>query len=87
MAQEIAQTPSLEWVVNTSVSLANIAATKLDFGAPADAQLAIDALSGILKEVGHRLQDAEAPLRQTLAQLQMAYATRLAPPTGDPSQR
>jgi hypothetical protein len=84
MAQEIAQTPSLEWVVNTAVSLANIAATKLDFGAPADAQLAIDALSGILKEVGHRLQDAEAPLRQTLAQLQMAYATRVAPPGARP---
>jgi hypothetical protein len=84
MAQEIAQTPSIEWVVNTAVSLANIAATKLDFGAAADAQLAIDALSGILKEVGHQLQDAEAPLRQTLAQLQMAYASRLAPPTQPP---
>ncbi|MEA2460848.1 MAG: hypothetical protein QOH90_1025 [Actinomycetota bacterium] len=85
MAQEIAETPSIEWVVNTAVSLANIAATKLDFGAAADAQLAIDALSGILKEVGHRLQDAEAPLRQTLAQLQMAYAGRVAPsPTATP---
>jgi hypothetical protein len=82
MAQEIAQTPSIEWVVNTAVSLANIAATKLDFGVPGDAQLAIDALSGLLKEVGGRLQEAEAPLRQTLAQLQMAYAGRIAPPPG-----
>ena len=85
MAQEIAQTPSIEWVVNTAVSLANIAATKLDFGAAPDARLAIDALSGILKEVGPQLQDAEAPLKQTLAQLQMAYASRLAPPTSPPS--
>jgi hypothetical protein len=82
MAQEIAETPSIEWVVNTAVSLANIAATKLDFGAPRDAELAIDALAGILKEVGGRMEDAEAPLRQTLAQLQMAYASRIAPPPG-----
>jgi hypothetical protein len=84
MAQEIAQTPSIEWVVNTSVSLANIAATKLDFGVAGDAQLAIDALNGILKEVGHHLQEAEAPLRQTLAQLQIAYASRVAPPGTSP---
>lgn len=84
MAQEIAETPSIEWVVNTAVSLANIAATKLDLGVPGDAQLAIDALSGILKEVGPQLRDAEAPLRQTLAQLQMAYAGRIAPPLADP---
>lgn len=74
MAEEIAATPSLEWVVNSAVSLANIAATKLDLGDPADAGLAIDALSGLLKEVGPRLGNVEQPLRQTLAQLQMAFA-------------
>jgi hypothetical protein len=80
MAEEIAATPSLEWVVNTAVSLANIAATKLDLGNPADAALAIDALAGIMDKVGDRLQNVEQPLRQTLAQLQMAYAERVAPP-------
>jgi hypothetical protein len=81
MAQEIAETPSFEWVVNTAVTLANVAATKLELGAGADAQLAIDALAGIVDSVGPRLQQAEAPLRQTLAQLQLAYAQRsTAPP-------
>ena len=82
IAQEIAETPSLEWVVNSAVSLANIAATKLDLGQPGDAGLAIDALNGILKEVGSKLGNVEQPLRQTLAQLQMAFAERVtAPPT------
>ena len=80
IAQEIAETPSLEWVVNSAVSLANIAATKLDLGQPQDAGLAIDALNGILKEVGSKLGNVEQPLRQTLAQLQMAFAERVAPP-------
>jgi hypothetical protein len=80
MAQEIADTPSLEWVVNTAVTLANVAATKLELGTGADAQLAIDALAGLVNSVGPKLQQAEAPLRQTLAQLQLAYAQRLAPP-------
>jgi hypothetical protein len=80
MAQEIADTPSLEWVVNTAVTLANVAATKLELGGGADAQLAIDGLAGLLNSVGSRLQQAEAPLRQTLAQLQLAYAQRLSPP-------
>jgi len=80
IAQEIAETPSFEWVVNTAVTLANVAGTKLDLGAVADAQLAIDALGGILDAVGPGLQGAEAPLRQTLAQLRLAYAERVAPP-------
>lgn len=80
MAQEIAGTPSLEWVVNAAVTFANVAATKLELGSPQDAQLAIDALGGLLKTVGPRLGEAEAPLRQTLAQLQMAFAERIAQP-------
>lgn len=84
IAQEIAETPSLEWVVNSAVSLANIAATKLDLGQPQDAGLAIDALNGILKEVGPKLGNVEQPLRQTLAQLQMAFAERVAPTPPNP---
>ena len=84
MAEEIAATPSLEWVVNTAVSLANIAATKLDLGDPADAALAIDALAGIMDKVGDRLQNVEQPLRQTLAQLQMAFAERVTSPPATP---
>ncbi|HVF52715.1 MAG TPA: hypothetical protein VNC78_03805 [Actinomycetota bacterium] len=75
LAQEIAQTPSIDWVVNTAATLANVAGTKLDLGAAGDAQLAIDALAGIINAVGPRLGSTEAPLRQVLAQLQMAYAS------------
>jgi hypothetical protein len=82
LAQEVAQTPSLEWVVNVAVTLANVAGTKLDLGATADAQLAIDALAAIVERLGPRLDATEAPLRQTLAQLQLAFAERAATPPG-----
>jgi hypothetical protein len=80
VAEEIARTPSIEWVVNTAATLANVAGTKLDLGAAADAQLAIDALAGIVSSVGPRLQGAEQPIRQLLAELQLAYAQSMAPP-------
>jgi len=82
MAQEVAERPGIDWVVNTAVTLANVAATKLQIGDPADAQVTIDALAGILNGTTGKLADAEAPLRQTLAQLQVAYAQRVA--TGGP---
>jgi hypothetical protein len=80
MAEEIARTPSLDWVVNTAVTLANVAGTKIQMGDPEDARLAIDALAGLLEVTGARLLDAEAPLRQTLAQLQLMFAERAGPP-------
>ena len=74
MAEEMARIPSIEWVINVAVTLANAAGTKLNEGLRDDAGLAIDALSAIVEKVGSRLGEAEAPLRQTLAQLQMAFA-------------
>jgi hypothetical protein len=85
IAEEIAATPAIEWVVNATVSLANIAATKLDLGQTSDAQIAIDAFAGIMKAVGPQLGNVEQPLRQTLAQLQMAYAERATTPPAPPS--
>ena len=82
MAEEIARTPSVDWVINTAATLANVAGTKLDLGAAADAQLAIDALAGLMSSVGSRLQGAERPLRQLLADLQLAYAQRMSGPPG-----
>ncbi|MFP5299125.1 MAG: hypothetical protein ACLGHL_09080, partial [Actinomycetota bacterium] len=83
IAEQIVRTPGAEWVVNSVVSLANIAATKIEFGHPGDARLVIDALAGILDKVGAELGNVEQPLRQTLAQLQMAFAERTAkPPPG-----
>jgi hypothetical protein len=84
MADEMAQIPSLEWVINVSVTLANAAGTKLNAGSVDDAALAIDALAAIVEKVGPRLGDAETPLRQTLAQLQMGYAERAGNPQGPP---
>lgn len=82
IAEEIVRTPGLDWVVNTAVTLANVSATKLEFGSAADAQITIDAFAALLDALGPRLEDAQAPLRQTLAQLQLAYAQRVAaPPT------
>jgi hypothetical protein len=78
-AQQVVETPSRDWVVNTAVTLANVAAAKLEAGMAADAQLAIDALAGIVGGVGSQLGDAEGPLRQTLAQLQMAFAQGAGP--------
>jgi hypothetical protein len=73
LVEEIAQVPSREWVTDTAVRLANIGGVKIDRGDLADAQLAIDALEGLVNAAGTRLADAERPLRQTIAQLQMAY--------------
>lgn len=80
MAEEISRTPSVDWVINTAVTLGNVAGAKLDLGAAPDAQLAIDALAAIVNGVGNRLGGAETPLRQLLAELQLAYAQRVAPP-------
>ena len=74
LAQELREVPSVEWILNVAVNLANVAAAKLDGGLLGDAQLAIDALAALVNGVGARLGSADAPLRQTLAQLQMAYA-------------
>jgi hypothetical protein len=73
MSDEMAKIPSVEWVVNVAVTLANVAGTKLERGATADAKVAIDALAGLVNALGGQLAEAETPLRQTVAQLQMSY--------------
>jgi hypothetical protein len=83
LTQEIAQRPSLEWVVNTALTLVNVAGTKLEMGQAPDAQLAIDALAGMLQSAGGRLGSAEQPLRQALAELQLTFAQKAAPPPPD----
>jgi hypothetical protein len=79
-AQQVVETPSRDWVLNTAVTLANVAAAKLEAGLVEDSQVAIDALAGIVDSAGPGLGDAESPLRQTLAQLRMAFAQGLGPP-------
>jgi hypothetical protein len=74
IVDEIDRVPARDWVVSSAMNLVNVAGVKLDRGDLPGAQLAIDALSGILNETGSRLGDAHPGLRQVLAQLQMAYA-------------
>lgn len=76
VADEIVKTPGPDWVINVAVTLANVAGVKLDAGELDDAGLVIDALAAVVNSTGPRLGDAEAPLRSTLAQLQLAFAQR-----------
>jgi hypothetical protein len=85
IAEELSRVPALDWVANSAVTLANVAAAKIQTGQAPDARLAIDALGVLLDGLGDRLGEAEHPLRQTLAQLRFAYAQAAAPP-GQPEQ-
>ena len=87
LAQELAQRPSLDWIINTAVTLANVAGAKIELGTPEEARLAIDAFAALVNGLGSQLGDAERPLRQTLAELQMVYAQTVAAPQGQPSPR
>jgi hypothetical protein len=80
IAEELARVPALDWVANSAVTLANVAAAKIQLGQAPDAQLAIDALGALLDQLGSRLGEAEMPLKQTLAQLRFAYAQAVTPP-------
>lgn len=84
IAEEVARAPARDWVLNVAVTLANVAATKIDAGSTEEARLAIDALGAIVDGVGERLGEAEPALRQTLAQLRLEFAGRggEAPPAG-----
>ena len=83
-AQQLVDTPSRDWVVNVAVTLANVAAAKVEAGVREDARVVIDALAALVTAVGADLGEAQAPLRQTLAQLQMAYAHTTGPPGPGP---
>ncbi|MDQ5815934.1 MAG: hypothetical protein M3516_06550 [Actinomycetota bacterium] len=80
MVEQISQVSSRDWVADAAIRLANVAGVKLDGGDRVEAQLAIDALAGLVNAVGDDLGEAQAPLRQMLAQLQMAFAQGVVPP-------
>jgi hypothetical protein len=84
VVEEIARVPAGDWIADSAIRLANVAGVKLDRGSLGEAQLAIDALAGLIEQVGGRLGEAEAPLRQTLAQLQLAFAQTAAGPSQAP---
>jgi hypothetical protein len=80
-AQEMAAVPARDWVLNVAVTLANVAGIKIQDGQLEDAQLTIDAFSGMVEKIESQMGDAGPVLRQTLAQLQMAYAQAVSPPS------
>jgi hypothetical protein len=76
LAEELARAPGRDLVVTFAMNFVEVASVKIDAGDLEGAQLAIDAFDAVLKAVGARLGDAEAPLKSVLAQLQMGYAQR-----------
>jgi hypothetical protein len=75
MQEQMLRTPAAIVVANHCIGLIELAALHLgqDPAHLADASVAIDALAGVLDAVGRRLGENEAPLRQALNQMRMAF--------------
>lgn len=75
MQQQMLQTPAAVVVTNHCIGLLELAALHLGQDPPhlIEAQVAIDAMAGILDAVGPRLGENDAPLRQALTQIRMAF--------------
>jgi hypothetical protein len=75
MQEQMVRTPAAIVVANHCIGLVELAALHLGQNPPnlADAQIAIDALAGILDALGSRMGENAAPLRQALNQMRMAF--------------
>ena len=75
MQEQMLRTPAAIVVANHCIGLVELAALHLGQNPPrlADAQVAIDALAGILDAVGPRLGDNGPALTQALTQMRMAF--------------
>ena len=75
MQEQMIRTPAAIVVANHCIGLVELAALHLGQQPPnlADAQVAIDALAGILDGVGTRMGENGAALRQALNQMRMAF--------------
>ena len=73
--EQMLRTPAAVVVANHCIGLIELAALHLGQDPPhlADAQVAIDALAGVLDAIGPRLAENEAPLRAALNQMRMAF--------------
>ena len=75
MQEQMLRTPAAIVVANHCIGLVELAALHLGQNPPnlADAQVAIDALAGMLDAVDARMGENGAALRQALNQMRMAY--------------
>ena len=75
MQEQMLRTPAAIVVANHCIGLVELAALHLGQSPPnlADAQVAIDALAGVLDAVGSRMGENGPPLRQALNQMRMAF--------------
>jgi len=75
MQEQMLRTPAAIVVANHCIGLVELAALHLGQTPPnlADAQVAIDALAGMIDAVGARMGENGPPLRQALNQMRMAY--------------
>ena len=76
--RQLVEAPPEVVVANHCIGLFQLAVLHLEQSPPnlAQAQLAIDALAGIVESLGSRLNEEEAPLREALAQLRLAFVQR-----------
>ncbi len=75
MQEQMLRTPAAIVVANHCIGLVELAALHLGQDPPnlADAQVAIDALAGMIEAVGARMGENGPPLRQALNQMRMAF--------------
>jgi hypothetical protein len=75
MQEQMVRTPAAIVVANHCIGLVELAALHLGQNPPnlTDAQIAIDALAGILDALGPRMEENGPPLRQALNQMRMAF--------------
>ncbi|MGH3851248.1 MAG: hypothetical protein ACRDRT_16415 [Pseudonocardiaceae bacterium] len=75
MQEQMVRTPAAVIIVNQCLSFYELAALHLDQETPilAEAQVAIDAFAAVIDALGPRLGPNEAPLREALAQIRLAF--------------
>lgn len=94
LREQLAGTPAAAVVANHCYGLFELAALHLSLQPPqlSEAQVAIDALSGMISALGDRLGEHRANLDEGLGQLKLAFvqiraaATASSPPAGGGSE-
>ncbi len=83
MQQQLLRTPAVVVVANHCIAFYELAVLHLSQDPPNvdDARIAIDAMAGVVEGLGARLGQNERPLKDALAQLQLAFIeARSGPP-------